>query len=244
MRTQSRPPVAWIWGGIALMIVVIVAAMVWVFSLAPERIVGEGTAITVPDVVGEEAQAAIDELTELGLRPSRVDRPSEDVDAGLVVSTSIEAGEKVSPGEGIEVVVSSGRPTVTLPSLTNMNEADAIAKIQELGLNYGTTTRDYSPNVAQDLVTGVLIGTNQSQVTGQTQVDADATINLIVSNGLVNVPDQRGQPITAAQSMLQGLQLTVKLSPDNSCTGQGVTGQSGMGEMPQRSTITLVFCNG
>src|SRR6478735_4294006 len=108
VRTQSRPPVAWIWGGIVLMIVIIVAAMVWVFSLSPERIVGPGTSITVPDVVGEPADAGIQTLTEAGLRPTRIDRPDDTVAAGLIVSTSIDAGTKVGPEEAIDVIVSTG----------------------------------------------------------------------------------------------------------------------------------------
>src|SRR5690606_40697860 len=37
-RTQSRPPVAWIWGGIAMLIVIVVAAGFWIFPLQPPPI--------------------------------------------------------------------------------------------------------------------------------------------------------------------------------------------------------------
>ena len=244
VRTQSRPPVAWIWGGIALMVVIIVAAMVWVFSLSPDTLVSPNTSISVPDVVGETAEAGIQELTDAGLRPTRLDRADPDVEAGLIVSTSIEPGTKVGPGEAIDVVVSTGPPSVVLPSLVYMPEADAIAKIQELGLTYGTSTPTNSPNVPDKQVIGATVGDNTSQLTTQTSVPAGSTINLLVSNGLVTVPDVKGQPITQAQSILQGLQLTVKLSPDRGCSGQNVTSQSGVGEMPQKSTITLKYCNG
>lgn len=244
VRTQSRPPVAWIWGGIALMVVIIVAAMVWVFSLSPDTLVSPNTSISVPDVVGETADAGIQELTDAGLRPTRLDRADPDVEAGLIVSTSIEPGTKVGPGEAIDVVVSTGPPSVVLPSLVYMPEADAIAKIQELGLTYGTSTPTNSPNVPDKQVIGATVGDNTSQLTTQTSVPAGSTINLLVSNGLVTVPDVKGQPITQAQSILQGLQLTVKLSPDRGCSGQNVTSQSGVGEMPQKSTITLKYCNG
>ncbi|AYF99463.1 Stk1 family PASTA domain-containing Ser/Thr kinase [Protaetiibacter intestinalis] len=244
VRTQSRPPVAWIWGGIAVMVVVIVAAMVWVFSLSPERIVGPGTAISVPDVVGDPADEGIQTLRDAGLRPTRVDRPDADVEKGLIISTSIEAGQKVGPDEAIEVVVSTGPPSVTLPALGNMSEADAIAKIGELNLKYGTSTPVNSPSIAQGLVVAATVGDSSTQITTQTAVPAGSTINLLVSTGLVNVPDLTGLAITDAQAQLQSLQITVKLSPDNSCAGQKVTSQSGKGDMPQHSTVTVVFCNG
>ena len=79
-----------------------------------------------------------------------------------------------------------------------------------------------------------------------TSVDAGSTVNLVVSNGLVLVPDLKGQPIAAARSTLTGgsLQLGVKLELDNSCTGQTVVSQSVVGEVPQKSSVTLKYCAG
>jgi len=244
VRTQSRPPVAWIWGGIALMIVIIVAAMVWVFSLAPEQLVGSGTSISVPDVSGEPAESGIQELSDLGLRPSQIDRADADVPSGIIISTSIDPGTKVGPGEAIDVYVSTGKPAVTLPSLLNKTEAEAIAAIKEAGLTYGTSTQSGSANIAAGLVMFATVDDNTTQVTTQTSVPADSVINLTVSNGLVSIPDVKGQPISTAQSTLQGLQLIVKLSPDRGCSGQNVTSQSLIGDAPQKSTVTLVYCNG
>jgi eukaryotic-like serine/threonine-protein kinase len=142
------------------------------------------------------------------------------------------------------VYVSTGPPSVVLPALVYKSEADAIATIQGLGLTYGTSTPSNSPNVPAGQVIAATLGDDPAQIAVQTSVPAGSTINLIVSNGLVSVPDQKGQPITTAQANLQSLQLTVKLSPDRGCTGQNVTGQSAAGEMAQKSTITLTYCNG
>ena len=244
VRTQSRPPVAWLWGGITVMAVIIVAAMVWVLSLQGTTLVGENTAITVPDLAGQPAEAGIAQLTELGLRPTAVERASDDVAKGLIISLSIKPGTKVSPKEAIDVVVSTGKAQVTVNSLAYKAEADAIAAIEALGLKYGTSTPSYSPNVPAGQVMGITINDAQSVVTNQTKVDANATINLLVSNGLVNIEDQKGKPIADAQAALQSWQITVKLSPDRACTGNLVTGQSAVGEMAQRSTITLSYCAG
>ncbi|QEO09064.1 Stk1 family PASTA domain-containing Ser/Thr kinase [Protaetiibacter larvae] len=244
VRTQSRPPVAWIWGGIAVMVVVIVAAMVWVFNLSPGEYVGAGTAVKVPDVVGQQADAGMQVLRDAGLRPTRVDRPDDKVDAGFIVSTSIVAGTTVSPNETLEVVVSSGPPKTALPVLTNAAEADAIAKIKELGLVYGQSNSSYSPNVPAGYVIAATIGDDPAPVTSPVNVEAGTIVNLIVSNGMVQVDDLTGKPVPDAQSYLQGLQLTWKLRPESpaGCTPQTVLAQSAKGDVPQRSTIELSYC--
>ena len=242
-RTQSRPPVAWIWGGIAVMAVIIVAAMVWVFSLSPTNIAPD-LAITVPDVAGKTAEVGIQELTEAGLVPKRVDIADADVAAGFIISTSIEAGARVNRGEAIEVSVSTGPPSVDLPALTFMSEADAIAAIEAAGLTYGTSTPQNSPNVPSGQVTAITIDDESTPRTGAQTVAAGSTVNLILSNGMVTVPEVVNQPINDAQTQLQALQLTVKSVIDQSCTGGKVTGQSATGDVPQRSTITLTYCAG
>jgi PASTA domain. len=63
----------------------------------------------------------------------------------------------------------------------------------------------------------------------------------------VKVPDVRGQAVATARDLLSGstYSLTVNLTPSTACTGQKVTGQSpGPGDVPQRSTVTLTYCNG
>jgi serine/threonine-protein kinase len=240
-RTQSRPPVAWIWGGIAVMAVIIVAAMVWVFSLQATNL-GGNLAVTVPDVAGMTAEAGIEELAEAGLVPKRIDKSDADVAAGVIISTSIEPGARVNSGEAIEVLVSTGPPSVSLPALTYLPEADAITKIQEAGLDYGTSKQQNSPSVPAGQVMAITVDDETAQRTGAQNVPAGSTINLIISNGMVSVPEVVGLSIGEAQAQLQALQLTVKLAPDSGCGGQKVTSQSGKGEMAQRSTITLGYC--
>jgi serine/threonine protein kinase len=241
-RTQSRPPVAWLWGGVMMMVVIIVAAMVWVFSLSPTNIAPD-LAIDVPDVTGKTAEVGMAELTEAGLKPKRVDRTDGTVDAGKIISTSIRPGARVNRGEAIDVIVSSGLPSVDLPSLMFQSEADAIARIKELDLVDGSITQQNSPSVPAGQVMAITIDEETTQRTGAQSVPAGSTINLIVSNGMVTVPDVVGQAFGAAQSQLQALQITVRPVLDQGCTGGLVVSQSGKGEMAQRSTITVTYCS-
>lgn len=245
-RTQSRPPVAWIWGGIAMFIVILVAAVFFVFSLQPQNLVGNGAAVEVPDVVGMDIETGGELLTDAGLVAEQTTRPSEDVPEGEIMEQTPEPGTRVSPGQEIELVVSSGAPLVAVPSLVFMDQEAAKTKLADLDLVYGTTTVAYSPNVPAGTVMGIKLEGSDEVLTSSTSVPAGSTVDLVVSNGLVVVPDLKGQPVTSAQATLKGgsLQLTVKLVLDNSCTGQAVVSQSVIGEVPQKSAVTLTYCSG
>ncbi|CAN5395385.1 Stk1 family PASTA domain-containing Ser/Thr kinase [soil metagenome] len=246
-RTQNRPPVAWIWGGATIMAVIIVATLVWVFTLAPQQLVGANAAVKIPDVTGQAWKVGGKTLLDAGLKVRRLDQANDKVPADQIVSIDPVAGTPVNPGYTVQVTVSTGPEQVTLPGLIYKPEADAKAAIAAAGLVYGSTNTDYSASVPAGQVIGVEVPGATTPNGSNVQVAKGATINLVVSNGNVNIPDVRGQPITTARDTLAGstFGLTVKLRPVSSCTGQAVTAQSpGPGDAPQKSTITLTYCNG
>lgn len=241
VRTQNRPPVAWIWAGIASMVVIIVAVVFWTFNLSPTQL-APNVSTKVPDVVGQLFDDASKTLDENKLTVQRFDEPSTTVAEGAVIRTDPEAGTTVSPDFAVKVYVSSGKVSVAVPDVARMSEADAIAALKSAKLTYGTSSTTYSPDLAQGFVissdppAGVGIGNKK--------VHEGDTVNLVVSNGLVSVPDVTGQPIAAANSALAPLQLTVKVTVDTGCTGGTVAAQSIVGDQPQKSTITLRYCGG
>ena len=245
-RTQTRPPVAWIWGIIALVAVIVAAGGVWVFSQQPQQIVGQNVAVEIPDIIGLTYEEGGNKLLALGLKPVKVDVADDEAPEGTILAVDPEVGTRLGPGLEVQVSVSSGPPKVALPGLAFKTEVDAKAVIDSLKLVYGETQITYSPNVAKDYVIGVQLPPGTDLITSAQQVVKGSTVNLVVSNGLVQVPDLTGQAVTQAQSTLSGsaLQLTVKLTPDESCTGQTVSSQSLKGDQPQKSTVELVYCNG
>ncbi|MEO8529179.1 MAG: Stk1 family PASTA domain-containing Ser/Thr kinase [Pseudolysinimonas sp.] len=251
-HTQSRPPVAWIWGGVAMLLVIIVAAGVWIFSLQSGTGLNSNAAIAVPAVIGKDVDAGTQAIKDLGLAVSQTTKPSTDPEfpEGTIIDVTPKAGTTVAPGTQISIVVSSGPPLITLPSLVFKSEADAQTAITDLKLQYGTTSQSYSASVPAGVVMGITIGDDPTLVTTSTPVKGSATINLLVSNGLVQVPDVTGQPFTTGRSTLTGgsLQLTVVAQPDPSCSAQQIEdktiiGQSIKGDQPQKSTVTLRYCS-
>jgi serine/threonine-protein kinase len=242
-RTQNRPPVAWIWGGIALMAVVIVAVVVWAFSLTPAQLSGT-TSVDVPDVATmtyDEGEAL---LTELDLVPKRVNQASETVEEGVIIRTDPGPGQTVPPGLEIEVVVSMGRTPVTVPNVANMQEAAAIKLLESAGLVYGTSSQTYSPNLTKGTVISSDPRGDAERTSDGTIIREGETINLVVSNGQVQIPDITGKDIGEANSTLTALQLSVRLTADFSCKGNVVSYQSLVGDQPQKSEVTLQYCAG
>ena len=242
-RTQNRPPVAWIWAGIATMAAIIVAVIFWTFNLAPTQL-APNLSTEVPDVVGQSWEDGSAVLEDAKLAPQRFTEASETVPEGAIIRTDPEAGTMVNPGLQVKVYVSLGETPARVPNVDNIPEADAIARITEAGLVYGSTTQEYST----DVPAGVVI---RSDPAGDAERRADGsiirqgeTVNLFVSNGLVQIPDLTGQPTAQANQTLTGLKLPVTVQVDLSCSGNVVAAQSIVGDQPQRSPITIRVCGG
>ena len=243
-RTQTRPPVAWIWGALALLLVVVGAALYWVFTLNPVDLAGDSVAVEVPDIVGESFESVSQSLIELDLRiddQTRAD-PTGQFPEGTVMETIPEAGTRVSPDFEVTVIVSLGVPKQDLSGLAYVKESTAIERIEEAGMVYGSTSTTYSPNIAKGEVIGVQVEGSDEVVTGTVSLTPGTVVNLVVSNGRVRVPDMVGEAVTTGRDTLTALQLEVRLTPDPDCSGQKITKQSITGDQPQRSSVELTYC--
>ncbi|ROQ37105.1 serine/threonine-protein kinase [Frondihabitans sp. PhB188] len=236
-RTQTRPPVAWIWAGIVLIAIIVIAVVIWVARLSP--VVLPSTAgIDVPTVASEPYKTGAAKLTKLGLVPERSDITSESVDEGDIVKTSPPAGTPVAKDEIITVYVSTGPDTVAMPDVSGSPTADAWDQLTTLGLQQGSVSEQDSPTVAA----GTVISSTPEP---GTSVEPGSTVDLVVSSGTVNVPDVTEKSVADAMSALSSLGLDVRTTADDSCTGNIVSTQSlPVGEQPQGSTITLTVCSG
>ncbi len=237
VRTQSRPPVAWIWGGVTIMAVILIAVMVWVTTLQPTQIGGD-LAVLVPDVAGMTYESGAQKLTDLELVPSRFTEPSEDVPEGTIIRVDPKPGTKVAKEYTVKVWVSTGQTLTPIPLVTNMTEEAAIQALTDAGFTYGATTKSHSTSVPAGIVTG-------TSPSGGVTARKGATVDLQVSDGLIDIPAVVGKPISDANRELLPLGVNISLNPDGSCTGDLVTGQSlPPGVHPQKSSITLTYCTG
>jgi serine/threonine-protein kinase len=101
---------------------------------------------TLPDFTDRPVAAARRLAEERGLvveiAPDRV--PSEEIEAGNVVSTDPPPGTSVSEGETVTFTVSSGEDTVPVPNLIGQTEDQAVATLSAAGLNLGQVDSEFS----------------------------------------------------------------------------------------------------
>ena len=90
---------------------------------------------------------------------------------------------------------------------------------------------------------GAVIGSDPK---AGTTLSAGSVIDIVVSNGKIDIPDVVGMSVGQATGILQGslLQLDVTVIPDTSCSGQTIGSQSITGEASQHSKISIVYCTG
>ena len=238
-RSQSRPPVAWIWGGIAIMAVIVVAVMYWTLNLTSSGPANLNAAVDVPNLSGMTWDEASALLTEKKLNPVRKDEANDEVAADVVTHTDPVAGIGVAPGETISVYVSTGPPQATIPDVTNLSKKKATTTLEKAGFVVGKTTKDHSPSIEENVVMGTSPNATE-------KAPAGSTVDLLVSDGEIDIPSVVGDDIGSATSTLSGTdyQLDVEQRTDFSCTGGKVTSQSLKGTKPQRSNVVLTYCAG
>lgn len=239
MRTQSGPPVLWIWAGIVVLVGILAAVVYWVFTLQPQNLT-QDLVVKVPDVVGSRYDDAVDQLVDKnGLVVLRVDEANETVAAGIILGTEPAAGVTVQRGQEVRVVVSSGKAPVDIPDVTRLDEASARAALEGAGFQVGTVTTTTSV----DVPAGLVIKTDPAGGAGAPPATVGTVINLLVSNGLVTVPDMVGKSLAEANTVFSDLRLQITTTTwDASCTGLTLKAQSIVGDVAQGSQIALVSC--
>ena len=235
-RTQTRPPVAWIWVGITALAVILIAVVFWVANL-PQATIGDNLSVKVPSVTGQLYNEGAAKFKDLGLKTTKLDQSSSTVENGHIISTDPAAGQKVPKASTVLITVSSGKTPTSIPSLSNLTVEAAQAALKARNLAMGTNTPENSATIAA----GTVI---RSDPAASTAAREDDVVNLIISTGLVTIPPVVGLDIGDANTQLAALQLTSNPVPNGTCAGSKVETQSLTGDQPQHSTVTLTYCSG
>jgi serine/threonine protein kinase len=236
-RTQQRPPVAWIWAGIALLMVIVIAVVVWTITLPKDTGIDQGLSVKVPDLKGQSYAGAQSALKKLGLVSVEQQVASSTISPGAVISTTPGSGNSVAPHSSVTVTVSSGPSALTVPDVSGLTVDAATAKLKAVGLTIGTTTAEDSETVA----VGLIVETSPAAGTSAKSGDS---INLMTSTGKVDIPSVVGQSGSAANATLTSLHISYTVTPNAGCSGGAVSAQSLVGEQPQNSSMTITVCTG
>ena len=160
--------------------------------------------VVVPSVVGLAQSGAATALNNAGLTVGSITQQTNStVPAGTVISQNPTAGASVAPGSAVDLVVSSGPASITVPNVVGLAQNAAAAALQKANLTVGSITRQTSTSVPA----GSVISQNPA---AGTSVAPGSAVDLVVSLGPpVTVPNVVGQTQSTATAVLQRFNLTV-----------------------------------
>ena len=151
--------------------------------------------VAVPDIVSQTLADATSQLAarHLSLVVSERD-PNDEIPADTIVSQNPQPGSDVAPNSAVDVVVSSGAPTLDIPGVEGRIAGDAVGVLQNAGLQ---------PQLEYLVDASVPLGTvlKQNPESG-TPAKKGSSVTLDVAVPGV-VPDVAGRSAADAQAMLQ-----------------------------------------
>jgi eukaryotic-like serine/threonine-protein kinase len=183
-----------------------------ILSLGPEF-------AQVPNVTGEEREAAETALAEAGFEV-QVERVYHDtVAAGRVIEQSPEAGTRHEVGRSVRITVSRGRTPVAVPDVGGLAESEATAILQAANLSV-RVVEEFSTEVPRGQVIS-------QQPAAEATVREGGTVTIVVSKGprRFPMPNVVGADTASAQAQLQGVGLEVRVVTVPNSPGQQVVSQ-------------------
>lgn len=169
--------------------------------------------ISVPDLTGKSYTDAKAALKELGLGIHASYEASDTVEEDKIISQDPGSGEKVAENTTINVVISTGSSSKTVPNVVGDTEEDAVAKLDAAGIGY-TIENEYS----SEYDAGVVI--SQSPNSGAS-ISKNKKVTLTVSRGeeTTTVPSVTGMSQSDAVAALSAAGLNAgTISSDYSST--------------------------
>jgi serine/threonine-protein kinase len=208
---QSRK---WWWiGGAVLLALIVAGGLIAAFEskvFTPSHPTPALTNLTLA-----QAKTAVDKV-HMNLKQG-VPLTSITVAAGDVISQSPKAGVSQKEGSNVTVVLSSGKPDVTVPALSGMTCAQASTALQSAHFQSVCAPGTYSNTVPTSVL--VLWSINSTQ--NPTKAPYGSTITLVPSLGHepATVPSiPTSYTYAQAQAALQAVGLTATQNPESSTT--------------------------
>jgi serine/threonine-protein kinase len=157
-------------------------------SLVKVVVSGGTQPVQIPSVVGDSQAAAGAALTQAGLKVgATTQQASTSIPSGQVTGTSPAAGTTVPQGSTVDIFVSSGPPTTTVPSLTGDTAAQANAALSADNLKGQASTvavtdpaqdgkvQNQSPQPGSTVPQGSTVAYQVGKFTGTTTTSSTST---------------------------------------------------------------------
>ncbi|WIM67728.1 Stk1 family PASTA domain-containing Ser/Thr kinase [Corynebacterium breve] len=245
-RENTKPQNGWLkWlaGLLALVALGFVGAFMFDYFRtedSPETITE--TMITLPDVAGQERNAAQQQLEDLGLQVEIVEEPSPDVPRNNVIRMNPEAGSHLREGTTVNLTVSSGPEMTDVPDVSGKSPQEAVQILSGAGLELNS---EFDEEESDTVESGLIIRQNPP---AGTQLSKGSKISIVVSAGKekVRIPSLIGMDADAASETLSSLGLEAQFEQVDSSKPEGeVIAVAGSGtEVDKGSTVAIQISNG
>jgi eukaryotic-like serine/threonine-protein kinase len=176
---------------LVVVIAIVCAAIAVTRWMAPA-----GSAVVVPDFIGMQLTDGLDAANAAGVRLHVVEhRLDYHAGKGEIVGQQPASGEQVREGRIVDIVVSDGAPSISVPNVSNMTVRDATVAIENAHLALGDVSTQYNDGVPEGTVL------NQSPEPF-TKVATGTKVDLSVARGrpVVYAPNFVGMGIDEAVS--------------------------------------------
>lgn len=177
-RRRRKRALAWFLS-VLILLLATGAAGAWYFLLGP------GSPVTVPSLVGLTSEAAEAELAELELVAATSERHDDAVAAGTVLEIDPGAGTRLARGEEVSLVVSLGIEMLTVPPLDELTEDAARTRLTDAGF---TVAQESVLTADRTVEEGIVLSSDPA---GGESVPHSTVVTLTVSSGpeQVQIPE-------------------------------------------------------
>ena len=207
-------------------------------------LIGPGSRVVVPSVVGASLEEADAALTPLGLRSEVVEkRFDEEIASGKILESDPSGGGKIEEGGIVELTISKGQERYVIPVLTGLTPEAAIKTLTSQPLKSAGITEEFNSTIPK----GLVISTNPSN--GE-KVKRDTPVVILVSKGVeeIALTTYVGQSGEQAQNELTdaGFNVESTFAYSETIAAGAVISQTpaGIVSAPKGSTISLVVSKG
>ncbi|WP_460357526.1 Stk1 family PASTA domain-containing Ser/Thr kinase [Actinoallomurus acanthiterrae] len=246
-RPEGRGKKVALWLVVGLLAAGAVTALYFMFS-GGGGAAKESTTVAIPTgIVGNDQDAAKQQLTGIGIVDGNIKtkkKPSDQVDSGKVISVTPNENTKIDKTKlattEVTLVVSTGKPKVTVPPLRGKSLDEAKSALENAGLKVGDTPKQNSSTVPKGNVI-------TSDPTSGSKVAKDTEVALTISDGpgKTVVPNEVGKPVDEAKADLKsnGFKVHVQFVPAQEGQTPGTVLQQNPNEgdtANRNSTVTLI----
>ena len=198
-----------------------------------------GELVAVPNLMGLTASEAERQLAAAGLTGSSKQDSSDSYEAGTIFSQDPSANTQVAAGTTVTYTISTGKEkkNVTIPNLVGIDEDDAVATLEKLGLTVQTKEEENN-DVSEGSVCGQSIASGTEVAQGTTIV-----LSIAISPSQITVPNVTGLSESEAKKELSSAgfdvnvksasgerNVVVKYTPTSAYKGDAVTIYIGNGD--------------